>query len=120
MEYTEIQSFETACAASGYTTALPDVSMLPEHLQQPVIAFYKLIVQNEAINRDPEEKENPKDITARNWKPSYTDGSYKYMLWFDLSGPSGFAFYDDGSWRTCSHVGSRLVYRDLGRAKLAG
>jgi hypothetical protein len=116
MEYKEIQSFEAACAASGYTTALPDVSMLPEHMQQPVIAFYRLIVQNEAINREQEDSENPKPIKDRNWKPDYTDGSWKYTPYFKLSGPSGFAFRGYAYWGADSLVGSRLEYRDRERA----
>ena len=115
--YTEIKTFEDACAVSGTPTTLPDVSMIPERFREPLLAYYELMVKAEAVNLDPDES---KPFEERIFKPDYNDGTWKYFPVFDLSGPSGFAFYDFVSWHTYSRVGSRLEYRDRDRATYAG
>jgi hypothetical protein len=95
--YKTIKSFEDACKHIGIEPILPVVSALPEDMQKPVIANYKLLIVYKAINNG--------------WKPDWSDhNQYKYFPWFRvLSSGSGFAhsacaYYLSSS----SSVGSRL------------
>lgn len=106
--YTEIKSFEDACAKLNRPTALPDVSMLPEANQKPVIANYKLDVIQEAINED--------------WKADWSNyGQYKYYPWFELSSSGvGFSYHDFDYGHTNTLVGSRRVFPSSEIAEYVG
>ena len=95
-DYTTIKSFEDACKALGIEPNLPEVSNLPEDMQKPTVAAYKLMIIYKAINNG--------------WKPDWSNSDeYKYFPWFRVLS-SGFGFvvsfcdYDF----TDTTVGSRL------------
>lgn len=96
-DYKTIKSFEDACKKVGVDPEkLPDVSMIPEELQQPVIASYKLMIIYQAINNG--------------WRPDWNSrDQYKYFPWLSVLS-SGFGFSD--SCCNCTYagtdVGSRL------------
>ena len=92
--------FEKACAQLGISTALPDVSMLPEDKGRYILNHYKLITLIEAKNKGK--------------RADFTDGNWKYYPWpgvcKDETHPSGFGFSHSLCDRTHSYtsVGSRL------------
>ena len=109
----KIKTFEDACAALGISTALPEVSMLPEAEQKAIVAHYKLTVIAKALNDG--------------WQPDWSiDGEWKYYPWFDVeadaSKPSGFglSYYDCGHTYSNTYFGSRLCFKSRELAKYAG
>jgi hypothetical protein len=110
MDFTEITSFEAACAARGYdpATVLPDVSMFPVKHQAALTATAKTYIITEAINDGHEPDWNNSD-------------EKKWYGWWDMevddNNPSGFRFYGagydyDG---TLTYGGSRLSFRSKER-----
>ena len=95
-DYTTIKSFEDACKHLGIEPTLPDVSALPEDMQNPVIANYKLLIVYKAINNG--------------WCPDWSNhNQYKYFPWFEvLSSGSGFSDLGCDNYCSFSAVGSRL------------
>jgi len=112
MNYTNIKSFEDACANQGLDAAkvLPDFSMFPERDRKAMEAHAKLIIINKALNGD--------------WVPDWTDDDqWKYFPWFymdDEDSGSRFSYYDCVYDDSCSVVGSRLCYRNREVAEYAG
>jgi len=109
----KIKTFEEACAALGISTALPEVSMLPEAEQKAIVAHYKLTVIAKALNEG--------------WKPDWSnDDEYKYYPWFDVeedaAKPSGFGLSYGGYVGTdlYTFIGSRLCFKSRELAKYAG
>ncbi len=102
--YTDIDSFEKACALRKYDpTALPIVDHLPEHMRNFMTSTYKLAVINEALNQE-EPANEP-------WKPDYENDEARFYPWFKITkGDSGvgLSFYDFGLDGSLSLVGSRL------------
>jgi len=96
-DFRTIKSFEDACVKENIDpTALPDVSMIPEELEDTIINAYKLLIIFKAINNG--------------WRPDWSKSSqYKYYPWYGvLSSGLGFwcsTYYYDG---TFTGVGSRL------------
>ncbi|MFT3704673.1 MAG: hypothetical protein QM802_20075 [Agriterribacter sp.] len=108
-----IKTFKQACKKIGVdpAKALPDVSVFPEQHQKALIATAKLIIINDALNRD--ENNQP-------WKPDWNNyDEYKYYPWFYLNSP-GFRFDVTVYVLAVSSVGSRLCYRTRALAKHAG
>jgi len=96
-DYKTIKSFEDACKKVGVDPEkLPDVSMIPEELQQPVIASYKLMIIYQAINNG--------------WRPDWNNrDQYKYFPWLSvLSSGFGFSSSFCDYALTNTSVGSRL------------
>lgn len=96
-DFKTIKSFEDACAKQNIdSTALPDVSMIPEDLRKPIVAAYKLMIIFLAINDG--------------WRPDWSNSSQgKYYPWYwVLSSGFGFScsyyYYDYAD----AAVGSRL------------
>jgi hypothetical protein len=112
MNYTDIKSFEDACAAQGLdaATVLPDFSMFPERDRKAMEAHAKLIIINKALNGD--------------WTPDWTNGKWdKYYPWFymnDKESGSGFSYYGFVLGFSYSIFGSRLCYRSSEIAEYAG
>jgi len=110
----KIKTWQEAFKVKGLDPKkMPDVSMIPEEYQKPVIAQYKLNVVADVLNGD--------------WVADYTDMSQrKYFPWFEVkatkSKPSGSALsygvYD--GWDAGTGCGVRLSYRDSETAKYAG
>jgi hypothetical protein len=81
---------------------IPDVSSFPKHLQAHQIACYKL----------------PFIVAAKtnNYKPDYTDGSWKYEPRFKIitdkkhKSGVGLSLDDCDHWLTYSRVGPRLTF----------
>ena len=106
--HTKIKTFANACKKLGISTALPNVEMMPKHLQKQVIADYKLVVIAEALNDG--------------WKPNWNDTSeYKYYPWFKMSSSgSEFSYYVYDFGYASTVVGSRLVFKSRELAEYAG
>jgi hypothetical protein len=106
--HTKIKTFENACKKLGISMALPNVEMIPKHLQKQVIADYKLVVIAEALNEG--------------WKPDWNNSSeYKYYPWFKMSSSGvGFSCGGCGCVGSVSVVGSRLVFKNIELAKYFG
>ena len=105
----KITTFETACLALGILATIPDFSAMPENLQSPMLAHYKLVIIAKAINGD--------------WTPDWNNSNqYKYTPWFDMrsSASGGFSYYVCDDWRTYSRVGSRLCFETREKAEYAG
>jgi len=108
-----IMSFEDACEALGLdATKLPDVSMLPEADQKAVVAHYKLVVISRALNEG--------------WTPNWADDNErKYFPYFEVekkegSGSGfGLSYLVFDYWRTHTHVGSRLCFKNSEVAEFA-
>jgi hypothetical protein len=96
-DFRTIKSFEDACTKENIdTTALPDVSMLPEEFRKPIINAYKLLIIFKAINNG--------------WRPDWSKPSqWKYYPWYRVLS-SGFGFSDSICYYADTHttVGSRL------------
>ncbi|MGN6478505.1 MAG: hypothetical protein ACTHKV_14870 [Flavipsychrobacter sp.] len=108
---TLISSWEEAAAKKGIDpNALPDVSMIPEHLRKFVVAVYKAAIITEVLNDG--------------WQPNWEDDDeYKYYPWFDMndaSAPARFSFHVYDYDRTFSNLGSRLVFKTRQLAVHAG
>lgn len=106
-----IKSFEDACNKVGIDpAALPNVSMLPEQMQNALVAQYKLWVIAKALNDG--------------WEPDWTnDDEYKYYPWFYMQdGSSGLGFSDPGfdDDYAGTAVGSRLCFKSSELARYAG
>ena len=105
----KIKTFEDACLALGILASIPDFSAMPEKMQKPLLAHYKLVIIAEALNEG--------------WVPDWTNGEWdKYYPWFKMGSPSGVGFsYDDcADWYALSNVGSRLCFKSSELAKYAG
>ena len=102
-----VKSFEEACANLKYSTALPDVSMLPAKHQKAMLAIYQLIIITEALNMQ----------DGKVWEPNWKDGGEaKYYPWFDMDKegvPSGVGFAGAGYGNWGSGVGSHPLRRTL-------
>ena len=98
-DYKTIRSFEDACNKEGVDPEkLPDVSMIPEDFQKPVVASYKLMIIYQAINNG--------------WRPDWNNRQqYKYFPWLSVLS-SGFGFSGSGYYctDTIAIVGSRLCF----------
>jgi hypothetical protein len=96
-DFRTIKSFEDACAKTNVDPSkLPDVSLLPEGFQKPIVNAYKLMIIYLAINNG--------------WVPDWSDyNQYKYYPYFGVA-PSGAGFSgsDYGYAYTHACVGSRL------------
>jgi hypothetical protein len=108
-----IKTFEDACAALKISTYLPDFSTSPEHHQKALIAHYKLVIINEALNEG--------------WKPNWGDwNESKYFPWFDFQRGSdkssgfGFSYFVWTYSLTGTDVGARLCFKSAELAKYAG
>ena len=105
-DYKTIKTFEDACKKENINPEkLPGVNELPEDLQKPILAVYKLFIIFLAINNG--------------WKPDWSNSvQYKYSPWYWVLS-SGFGF--DGSdyyfTRTLADVGSRLCCESSDKAK---
>lgn len=106
--YTEIISFEAACAALGLDPLkiLPDVTMYPEKHQKAITANHKLIIIAEAIQEG--------------WTPNWNDDDqYKWFPYFDME--NGFGFRDTCCWTySYGSVGSRLCFESSEKARWFG
>ena len=118
--YTNIKSFEDACAARGIDPLqLPIVTGIPERHQRAIVSTYKMNIIVEAINND--------EPGVPDWQPDYNDeDQYKYFPWFrggsnDGSG-SGFRFSDTScAWTDAdTDGGARFAFKDDERAEYAG
>jgi hypothetical protein len=108
-----IKTFEDACVALGISTEIPDFSNSPKKHRNALIAHYKLVIINEALNEG--------------WEPNWGNwNERKYFPWFDFKEgsdkSSGFGF-SCGDW-TCSNavtsVGARLCFKTSDLAEYAG
>lgn len=55
------------------------------------------------------------------WVPDWANSNeYKYFIWFEMRGSSGFQFHGYGYWTADSAVGSRLCFSSRERAEHAG
>lgn len=109
----KIKTFEDACKALNISTDVPDFSKSPAHHQKALIAHYKLVIINEALNEG--------------WKPNWGDwNEAKYYAWFDFKRGSdkssgfGFSYYVWTYSHTYTGVGARLCYKTSDLAKYAG
>ncbi|MGN6601214.1 MAG: hypothetical protein ACTHK8_02120 [Ginsengibacter sp.] len=109
-----IETWQEAFEAKGLDPEkMPDVSMIPQEYQKPVIAQYKLNVVADVLNEG--------------WEPDYTDWNQpKYFPWFEVvankekrSG-SALSYLGCVSWLTVTFCGVRLSYRDRETAAYAG
>lgn len=108
MQTTQITTHEIACNFLERSTAMPDVSMLPKHQQQRVIADIMKDNIAEAINK------------ADNFIPDLAD--YNQEKWFLFFNHRGFAFSHSNFvlWNSCTGVGSRHCFRDRKTADFFG
>lgn len=96
-DYKTIKTFEDACVKLGIDpTALPELSLIPEEFNKPILAVYRLMIIYKAINNG--------------WVPDWGNrGQGKYYPWYAVLS-SGFGFsgtlFTYG--RTSTGVGSRL------------
>ena len=104
----KIKTFEDACASLNIPATLPDVSMLAEKDQKPIIAAYKLFKIAEALNEG--------------WLPDWSNyNQCKYYLWFNMDAAGfGFAYHSWSSGSTYTGVGSRLCFKKSRLAEYAG
>jgi hypothetical protein len=96
-DFRTIKSFEDACAKSNVNPSqLPDVSMIPEGFQKPIVNAYKLMIIYLAINNG--------------WVPDWRNSSQKKWYPYFQVAPSGAGFSDsyDYCTLTFADVGSRL------------
>lgn len=102
------EHFLAACVALGIDpNNLPDVTKLPEGMQKPVVAHYKIMTVAKHWNGE--------------WEADYSNrNQYKYYprLWF-VPG-SGFSYYDFDCDRSPTSVGARLSYATSKLAIKAG
>ena len=104
--YTDITDFDTACAYNGIDPVEFEkkYSFLPTH----IYAELKLEQVVKAINGG--EVQDYSDVNV-----------WKHYPWFNSVGSaSGFSFYDVADAYSFSFVGSRLLYKDEGRAEHGG
>ncbi len=108
-----IKTFEDACVALGISTEIPDFSTSPEKHRNALIAHYKLVIINEAINKG--------------WEPNWGNwDERKYYPWFEFQEgsdkSSGFGFsYDDWTISdTDTAVGAHLCFKTSELAEYAG
>jgi hypothetical protein len=108
-----IKTFEEACEALGVSTAVPDVSALPQKHQKAVIAHYQLVIIAEALNEG--------------WQPNWNDGDeWKYYPWFEVKADqantagSGLSYGGCGYATSSTYFGSRLCFKSRDLAKYAG
>ena len=106
----KVKSFEDACKVLDITPSVPVVTGIPEKYQKPLIANYQLMVIAEALNEG--------------WTPDWSNGEWdKWYPWFNMNDSSSagrFSFYDAGSLRSASLVGSRLCFKSEALADYAG
>lgn len=111
----KIKTFEAACKFLKLDPAkvLPNVTAMPEHHQDAIVAHAKLVIIAEALNTEAND--------GKPWKPDWTNGNWdKYYPWFNMSSSSGLSFNGFGNDRSYSNVGSRLCYKNREVAEYAG
>ena len=104
--YTDIKTFEDACAKTGHDpiTSLPFANPA-DGLQIAANGFVKACIVTEALNDG--------------WKPNWEDSSeYKYNAMFNMRGGFSSARYD--IWSLRSFVSSRLCFPSAEIAIYAG
>lgn len=98
--------FEQACAELKINNMLPDVSFLPERNQKAILAFYKLSVIIQWVNKG--------------WEPNWQDWEErKYFPWFEvLPAGLGCSFTSFAASYTTARalIGSRLCFKSAGLA----
>lgn len=96
--YTNIKTFEDACAAIGCSIEIPSLQGGYDKHGQSLLAYYKLTIIAEALNEG--------------WIPDWDDYSqYKWVPYFRNKSGFGLAFDDYDSWSTSTDVGSRLCFK---------
>ena len=109
----KIKTFEDACLALGISNDIPDFSNTPEKHKKAFIAYYKLVIINQALNKE--------------WEPNWEDwNEHKYFPWFDFNKGSdrssgfGFSCRDWAGSDAFATVGSRLCFKSSALAEYAG
>lgn len=104
----KIINFETACKFMGYSTKLPAVKGLPEHLAKPLIADYEMSVINEALTKE-------HFVAEKRVFPDWSKASeWKYYPWWRVQADekhpsgSGLSSYDCDYSDAYTGVGSRF------------
>ena len=108
-DFKTIKNFADACTKLALDpTQLPDVSMIPEEFNKPIINAYKLMIIYKAINDG--------------WVPDWNNrDQYKYFPWYGvLSSGFGFSGTHCNYAGTGTTVGSRLCFESSEQAKYAG
>ena len=100
---------------------MPDVSMIPEHLQKHMIANYKILIVAQALNTQ-------EDGTV--WQPDWSNtNEWKYQPYFQVQTKKGnkvktsgfgFSLTTCDSWSTFAITGSRLCFKTSEIAIYAG
>lgn len=114
MSFKLITTLEQAFAAQGIDfNKMPDVSMLPDRLQDYITKNYQMVVAIEAINEG--------------WIPDYNDRPQpKYELWVEVIQKkdkegnvtgSGLAYGGVGLWITRTDAGARLAFQSREKAQ---
>ncbi len=114
MSFEQITTIELAFQARNIDfEKMPDVSMIPERLQNYVVKNYQKVVAIEAVNEG--------------WIPDYdNDDQDKWEIWMDViikrdakgnvTG-SGLSLHDIDFWRTSANAGARLCFQTEAQAR---
>lgn len=109
----KVKSFEDACSILNIAETLPDFSAIPEELQKPLIAHYKLIIIIMALNEG--------------WIADWSNGKWdKWFPWFWFNDDKGssssgrFSFLGSVGQLSYSGCGSRLCLKSEELADYAG
>jgi len=113
--YTDLKTFEDACKVEKLDPkkVIPDFKLYPVKDRKAMIAHTKLVIIARALNKLANQGKQFKP----KWGPS-TD--WKYYPWFEMGGSSGFRYDGYVTWRSSSHVGSRLCFISSEVAEYAG
>ena len=107
----KVKTFEDACEVLNIVPSIPDFSAMPEDMQKPLLAHFKLVIIAEALNEG--------------WKPDWTNDRWdKWYPWFDMNAGSSssgrFSFDYSGNRLSFSICGSRLCFKSEELADYAG
>lgn len=113
----QLTSFNAACKVEGLDPkkVVPDFSGFPSEDRNAMVAHAKLVIITKAANRIAN--------GGKPWKANFADHKqWKYTAWYyhPEEGSPGFRFDVDGSWYSCSAVGSRLCFFSGAVAKHVG
>lgn len=103
-----IKTYEDACAHLQLDpTSLPDFSSAPENHRKALLAHYKLVIINQALNNG--------------WKPDWSNtDERKWYPWFVMKAGFGFSSPAYVTWFSRTGVGSRLCFQTEALAEYAG
>ena len=111
----KVKTFEDACNVLNIVPVIPNLEAIPEEMQKPLLANYKLMIIAKALNEG--------------WTPNWTNGKWdKWFPWFDFNTDNDFSSSSSGrfSFRTSayllstSYCGSRLCYKSEELSDYAG